>query len=42
MKGQKVSLIFGTYLVRLNISSKNNDFGFNSHGKNEHFKIFPT
>ena len=47
MKGQKVSLTVGTYLqpmshlIRLNMSSRYNDFGFNSLIlKNDNLNIF--
>ena len=43
VKGQPwpLELIYGHCLIRLNISSENNDFGFNSIQKNQLFKKIP-
>ena len=45
LKGQRSTLTFGTIyshcLIRLNISSENNDKGFHSFQKNQLFRKFP-
>ena len=43
VKGQPwpLELIYSNCLIRLNISSEKNDFGFNSIKKNELFKKIP-